>query len=77
MREQPCATHIERLFSQEFSMSLLDPKWKYIHSTATDIRQTFAKVRRELGKATLLHARSDANQLSSGASRLLAAGRYA
>ena len=31
-------------------MSLLDPKWKYIHSTATDIRKTFAKARREIGK---------------------------
>jgi hypothetical protein len=31
-------------------MSLLDPKWKYTHSTATDIRKTFAKVRRELAK---------------------------
>ena len=31
-------------------MSLLDPKWKYTHSTATDIRKTFAKARRELAK---------------------------
>jgi hypothetical protein len=31
-------------------MSLLDPKWKYTHSTATDIRRTFAKARRELPK---------------------------
>ena len=29
-------------------MSLLDPKWKYTHSTATDIRKTFGRVRREL-----------------------------
>ena len=29
-------------------MGLLDPNWKYTHSTATDIRKTFEKVRREL-----------------------------
>jgi hypothetical protein len=59
-------------------MSLLDPKWKYIHSTATNIRQTFAKVRRDLGKEKRLHGRSDTNQFPTGdASRLLAAGRYA
>jgi hypothetical protein len=34
-------------------MSLLDPKWKYTHSTATDIRKTFAKARRELARKTL------------------------
>ena len=32
------------------SVSLLDPKWKYTHSTATDIRKTFAKARRDLSK---------------------------
>ena len=31
-------------------MSLLDPKWKYTHSTATDIRKTFAKARKQLAK---------------------------
>jgi hypothetical protein len=34
-------------------MSLLDPKWKYTHSTATDIRKTFAKARRELARKAL------------------------
>ena len=29
-------------------MSILDPKWKYTHSSATDIRKTFAKARRSL-----------------------------
>jgi hypothetical protein len=29
-------------------MGLLDPKWKYTHSTATDIRKTFAKERKRL-----------------------------
>jgi hypothetical protein len=32
------------------SMSLLDPKWKYTHSTATDIRKTFAKARKALAQ---------------------------
>ena len=34
-------------------MSILDPNWKYTHSSATDIRKTFAKARRKLaqGKA--------------------------
>ena len=31
-------------------MSVLDPNWKYTHSTATDIRKTFAKARRDLRK---------------------------
>ena len=31
-------------------MSLLNPKWKYTHSTATDIRKTFAKARKQLTK---------------------------
>jgi hypothetical protein len=35
-------------------MSILDPKWKYTHSTATDIRKTFAKARRKLEKETVL-----------------------
>lgn len=34
-------------------MSLLDPNWKYTHSTATDIRKTFAKARRELARKAL------------------------
>ena len=31
-------------------MGILDPKWKYTHSTATDIRKTFAKARRKLAQ---------------------------
>jgi hypothetical protein len=31
-------------------MSVFDPKWKYVHSTATDIRKTIAKARRDLAK---------------------------
>jgi hypothetical protein len=41
-------------------MSLLDPKWKYTHSTATDIRKTFAKARKALAqqqKATVRPAK--------------------
>ena len=33
-------------------MSLLDPKWKYTHSTATDIRKTFKKARTALAKSS-------------------------
>ena len=42
-------------------MSLLDPKWKYTHSTATDIRKTFAKARRKLAqhKPLQVHQRSE------------------
>ena len=31
--------------------SILDPKFKYVNSTATDIRKTFARVRREQQRA--------------------------
>ena len=31
-------------------MSVFDPNWKYVHSTATDIRKTIAKARRALAK---------------------------
>ena len=33
-------------------MSILDPNWKYTHSSATDIRKTFAKARRKLAEGT-------------------------
>jgi len=36
-------------------MSILDPKWKYTHSSATDIRKTFAKARRKLAQEKVLH----------------------
>ena len=36
--------------TQEVAMSILDPNWKYTHSTATDIRKTFAKARRKLAE---------------------------
>ena len=32
-------------------MSILDPRWKYTHSSATDIRKTFAKARRQLAQS--------------------------
>ena len=32
-------------------MSILDPNWKYTHSTATDIRKTFAKARQKLAQS--------------------------
>ena len=36
-------------------MGLLDPNWKYTHSTATNIRKTFDKIRRELTRQEQLH----------------------
>ena len=33
-------------------MSILDPKWKYTPSTATDIRKTFRKARKEIKQCT-------------------------
>ena len=44
-------------------MSLLDPKWKYTHSTATDIRKTFAKARRDIAKKQQPSARPPKLQL--------------
>jgi hypothetical protein len=58
-------------------MSLLDPKWKYTHSTDTDIRKTFKKARTAMAKKQsaarqpklqLLAARADAaNSANLGA----------
>ena len=47
-------------------MSLHDPDWKYTHSTATNIRKTFAKARRELKQQRLR-----AKQLAKGASTVV------
>ena len=44
-------------------MGLFDPKWKYVHSTATDIRKTFAKARRELAKKQRFDVRAPKLQL--------------
>ena len=45
-------------------MSLHDPNWKYTHSTATNIRKTFAKARREL-KQQRLRAKQPAKAVST------------
>jgi hypothetical protein len=47
-------------------MSLLDPKWKYTHSTATDIRKTFAKARKDLAKKERSSIRPPKLQLMRG-----------
>ena len=49
-------------------MSVLDPKWKYTHSTATDIRKTFAKARRALTKKQQANAQPPKLQLMCGPS---------
>ena len=41
-------------------MSMLDPKWKYTHSTATDIRKTFAKARRKIAQDKTLQSQQRA-----------------
>ena len=48
-------------------MSLLDPRWKYVHSSATDLRKTFAKARRELAQTRRSDARPPKLQLMSAA----------
>ena len=44
-------------------MSLLDPKWKYTHSTATDIRKTFKKARTAIARTRQPTARLPKLQL--------------
>jgi hypothetical protein len=46
-------------------MSLLDPNWKYTHSTATDIRKTFKKARTAIAKNRQPAARLPKLQLMS------------
>jgi hypothetical protein len=48
------------------AMSLLDPKWKYTHSTATDIRKTFAKARKDKAKNERSSVRPPKLQLMRG-----------
>jgi hypothetical protein len=45
--------------------SLFDPKFRYVPSVATDIRKTFARVRREQEKARC-HAQESSCQQSDG-----------
>lgn len=39
--------------------SILDPSFRYTPSTATDVRKTFARVRREMQRAQAQAARRD------------------
>lgn len=41
--------------------SILDPSFRYTPSTATDVRKTFARVRREMQRAQAQTARRDAD----------------
>jgi hypothetical protein len=41
--------------------SILDPSFKYVPSTATDVRKTFARVRRDMQKAQVQAARREAD----------------
>jgi hypothetical protein len=40
--------------------SILDPSFRYTPSTATDVRKTFARVRREMQRAQAQDARREA-----------------
>ena len=57
-------------------MSLLDPKWKYTHSTATDIRKTFAKARKDLAKRERSSLRPPKLQLMRGPAAAMAPVSY-
>ena len=46
-------------------MSLLDPKWKYTPSFATDIRRTFAEARRQRPPASKDKAYPNAQRLNT------------
>jgi hypothetical protein len=55
-------------------VGILDPKWKYTHSSATDIRKTFAKARRKLA---LEKTSKDANDHDRKVAKLLPRERRA
>ena len=40
--------------------SILDPSFRYVPSTSTDLRKTFSRVRREIQRARAQAARSEA-----------------
>jgi len=40
--------------------SILDPSFRYVPSTSTDLRKTFSRVRREIQRARAQDARSEA-----------------
>lgn len=40
-------------------MGILDPKFRYVPAAATDIRKTFARVRRQLAKDAAERARGN------------------
>ena len=40
--------------------SILDPSFRYVPSTSTDLRKTFARVRREMQRSAPQGARGDA-----------------
>jgi len=39
--------------------SILDPSFRYVPSTSTDLRKTFSRIRREMQRASAQGARSD------------------
>ncbi len=41
--------------------SILDPSFRYVPSASTDVRKTFARIRREMQKSGAANARSPAD----------------
>jgi hypothetical protein len=50
--------------------SILDPSFRYVPSTATDVRKTFARIRREMQKvgAQVTRAETQGNRVETKAS---------
>ena len=44
--------------------SILDPSFRYVPSTSTDLRKTFSRIRREMQKTGMHDARSAASDIS-------------
>jgi hypothetical protein len=45
--------------------SILDPSFRYTPSAKTDLRKTFARIRREQRRAEVMQTEADAKQLLS------------
>src|SRR5262245_931092 len=50
--------------AEEPMKSILDPSFRYVPSTSTDLRKTFSRVRREIQRARAQTARSEATAQS-------------
>jgi hypothetical protein len=48
---RPATLHVVKPEPKRKVPSLLDPDFKYVHSSKSDIRKTFARIRREQAQA--------------------------